>query len=103
FARAVDLVTYEFENVPSDTATLLASLAPLAPNARALATTQDRLDEKTFLARLGIPTAPFAPVASETELAEAVNRIGRPSILKTRRFGYDGKGQVAIGPETDLA
>ena len=103
FARSVDVVTYEFENVPSAAAAILASHAPLAPNARALATTQDRLEEKSFIAGLGIPTAPFAAVASEAELTEAVSRIGRPAVLKTRRFGYDGKGQAMIRPDTDLA
>ena len=103
FARSVDIVTYEFENVPSAAAAILASHAPLAPNARALATTQDRLEEKSFIAGLGIPTAPFAAVASEAELTEAVSRIGRPAVLKTRRFGYDGKGQAMIRPDTDLA
>ena len=103
FARSVDAITYEFENVPAATAALLGSLAPLAPNAKALAVSQDRLEEKNFIARLGIPTAPFAAVASEAELSEAVDRIGRPSVLKTRRFGYDGKGQVMIRAETDLA
>ncbi|WP_210496760.1 5-(carboxyamino)imidazole ribonucleotide synthase [Microvirga antarctica] len=103
FAASVEVVTYEFENVPSATASLLASLKPLSPNARALAVSQDRLAEKTFIARLGIPTAPFAAVASEAELSEAVERIGRPAVLKTRRLGYDGKGQVMIGRETDLS
>ena len=84
-------------------AAILASHAHLAPNARALATTQDRLEEKSFIAGLGIPTAPFAAVASEAELTEAVSRIGRPAVLKTRRFGYDGKGQAMIRPDTDLA
>ncbi len=78
-------------------------MRPLAPNARTLATTQDRLEEKNFIAKLGIPTAPYAAVASEAELAEAIDRIGRPAVLKTRRFGYDGKGQVMIRPDTDTA
>lgn len=103
FARSVDIITYEFENVPSATAAVLAAHAPLAPNARTLATTQDRLAEKTFVSKLGIPTAPYAAVASESELAEAIDRIGRPAVLKTRRFGYDGKGQVMIRPDTDTA
>jgi 5-(carboxyamino)imidazole ribonucleotide synthase len=102
FAGSVKVITYEFENVPCATAALLGTLAPLAPDAHALAVAQDRLAEKTFMAKLGIPTAPFASVVSESELTEAVLRIGRPSVLKTRRFGYDGKGQVMIGPDTDL-
>jgi 5-(carboxyamino)imidazole ribonucleotide synthase len=101
FAKAVDVVTYEFENVPSETATILSAHAPLAPNAQALAVSQDRFLEKSFIAGLDIPVAPFAAFSSEAELLEAVSRLGRPAVLKTRRFGYDGKGQVMIRPETD--
>jgi 5-(carboxyamino)imidazole ribonucleotide synthase len=101
FAKAVDVVTYEFENVPSETAAILSAHALLAPNAQALAVSQDRFLEKSFIAGLGIAVAPFAAVSSEAELAEALARIGRPAVLKTRRFGYDGKGQVMIRPETD--
>ncbi len=103
FARAVDVVTYEFENVPSETASILSAHTLLAPNAQALAVSQDRFLEKTFISGLGIPVAPFAAFSSEAELAEAAERLGRPAVLKTRRFGYDGKGQVMIRPETDLA
>ncbi len=102
FARVVDVVTYEFENVPAKAAALLGRLKPLAPGAEALATSQDRLVEKTFLLRLGLATAPFAAVDDRSGLEQAVARIGRPSILKTRRFGYDGKGQIAINAETPL-
>jgi 5-(carboxyamino)imidazole ribonucleotide synthase len=98
FAQSVDGVTYEFENVPGQVAEILSKHAPLAPNARALTTTQDRLTEKTFLAGLGVATAPFAEISSEDALARALDRIGRPAVLKTRRFGYDGKGQVMIRP-----
>ena len=101
FAKAVDVVTYEFENVPSETAATLSAHAPLAPNAQALAVSQDRFLEKSFIAGLGIAVAPFAAVSSKVELAEALDRIGRPAVLKTRRFGYDGKGQVMLRPETD--
>ncbi|GEO13352.1 5-(carboxyamino)imidazole ribonucleotide synthase [Microvirga aerophila] len=101
FAKAVDAVTYEFENVPSATAATLSAHTQLAPNARALAVAQDRLVEKSFIADLGIPVAPFAAVANEAELDEALSRIGRPCVLKTRRFGYDGKGQAMIRPETE--
>ncbi len=96
FARSVDVVTYEFENVPAETAAFLEPRLPLAPGAAALATAQDRVDEKTFIASLGIAVAPFAAVDDETSLLAAIATIGRPSILKTRRFGYDGKGQVKI-------
>jgi len=103
FSAAVDVVTYEFENVPGETAAFLAGRVPLAPGAQALSTAQDRVDEKTFIAGLGLPVAPFAAIASEQDLAAAVQRIGQPAILKTRRFGYDGKGQVKIAPGSDLA
>lgn len=103
FADAVDVVTYEFENVPAATAAFLAARTPLHPGARALAVTQDRLSEKSFVAGLGLAVAPFAQVDSLVDLENAVTRLGRPSILKTRRFGYDGKGQVKIAPEADLA
>ncbi len=103
FAQSVDVVTYEFENVPRRTAEIIAAHAPLRPNAAALATTQDRFTEKSFVAGLGIPTAPFAGVGSEADLQHALREIGRPAVLKTRRFGYDGKGQVMIHPATDVA
>jgi 5-(carboxyamino)imidazole ribonucleotide synthase len=101
FADAVDLVTYEFENVPAETAAFLAARAPVLPDPRVLATTQDRLVEKNFLLDLNIPTAPFAAVGSREELAQAIARIGLPGVLKTRRLGYDGKGQKMIGPGDD--
>ncbi len=96
FAENVDIVTYEFENVPAETATFLAARVPVLPDPKILAITQDRLAEKNFVTALGIHTAPFAEVASPAELVTAIERIGRPAILKTRRFGYDGKGQAAI-------
>jgi 5-(carboxyamino)imidazole ribonucleotide synthase len=101
FAEAVDVVTYEFENVPGPSAAILAGHARLHPNARALAVTQDRWEEKSFVAGLGLPTAPFATVSSEEELAQALDRIGRPAVLKTRRFGYDGKGQAMLREGVD--
>lgn len=96
FAHAVDVVTYEFENVPVTTAEFLSERAPVHPGARALGITQDRLVEKTFIAGLGIEVAPFAAVHDIAELEHALTHIGRPSVLKTRRFGYDGKGQVML-------
>ena len=101
FARSVDVVTYEFENVPSETASTLSAHTLLSPSAQALAVSQDRFLEKSFIAGLGIDVAPFAAFSDEAELVEALERIGRPAVLKTRRFGYDGKGQVMIRPETD--
>jgi 5-(carboxyamino)imidazole ribonucleotide synthase len=102
FAASVAVVTYEFENVPADTVETLERLRPVRPGRIALATTQDRLLEKSFLRDIGLPTAPFAAVNSADDLATAVAAIGRPSILKSRRFGYDGKGQVAIHDGDDL-
>ena len=96
FADSVDVITYEFENVPAATAELVAQHRPLFPDARALATTQDRLLEKTFVRDLGIPTPAFAAVDDRASMAAAVGAIGRPAVLKTRRFGYDGKGQVLV-------
>ena len=103
FAQAVDVVTYEFENVPARSAEVLAALRPVRPDAAALAASQDRLVEKEFMVSLGIQTAPFQAVDTPGSLARAVAQIGRPSILKTRRFGYDGKGQTTIREGTDLA
>ena len=103
FAAQVAVVTYEFENVPAHTANFLAERVGVHPNPRALATAQDRLLEKQFLNDLGIPTAPFAQVDDAGGLARAVGKLGRPSILKTRRLGYDGKGQAMIREGADLA
>ncbi len=97
FADSVDVITYEFENVPTSALDLLESIRPIRPNRRALAVSQDRLTEKTFLNDIGLATAPFADVPGPADLDAAVQAIGRPSILKTRRMGYDGKGQVRIG------
>jgi 5-(carboxyamino)imidazole ribonucleotide synthase len=102
FANAVDVVTYEFENVPAETADILGRLKPLAPGAEALAISQDRLAEKTFLTKIGLATAPFAAVDDKQGLEKAAAKIGPPAILKTRRFGYDGKGQAAITAATPL-
>ena len=101
FARNCGVVTYEFENVPAETAEIIARHAPLAPGAHVLATSQDRLTEKTFLKRLGLATAPFAQVDDEQSLRAALKAIGQPAILKTRRLGYDGKGQFAIKDAAD--
>lgn len=100
FASSVDVVTYEFENVPAEAAKVLEQICPLAPGVKALATAQDRVIEKQFIASLGIAVAPFAAVESELALQDAMRSIGTPSILKTRRFGYDGKGQVKLAGQT---
>ncbi|MBU1175210.1 MAG: 5-(carboxyamino)imidazole ribonucleotide synthase [Alphaproteobacteria bacterium] len=101
FAAEVDIVTYEFENVPLATAAFLAGLRPLMPNARALAVAQDRLAEKRFLADAGIAIAPFAPVGSLGDFEAALGEIGIPCVLKTTRLGYDGKGQRMIRSGAD--
>ena len=96
FGRSVDVITYEFENIPTSALDLLETLAPIHPGRQALATSQDRLTEKTFLQGLGLQTAPFADVPDATALGAAMESIGAPAILKTRRMGYDGKGQARI-------
>jgi 5-(carboxyamino)imidazole ribonucleotide synthase len=101
FAAAVDVITYEFENVPAKTAAFLAQRKPVLPDPKVLETTQDRLVEKTFISELKIATAPFAPVHSATQLAEGVEAVGLPAVLKTRQLGYDGKGQVKIAKGAD--
>ena len=103
FAEAVDVVTYEFENVPAHTAAFLAARRPVRPDPRALATTQDRLSEKQFLTGLGLPLAPFWEINGLSDLEAALAVSGRPAVLKTRRFGYDGKGQVMIREGDDAA
>jgi len=101
FADSVDVVTYEFENVPAETARILAEHAPVRPGVVALATAQDRIVEKNFLKSHNIATAPFADIPDEAALLKAMRDIGTPSILKTRRFGYDGKGQAKITSAAD--
>jgi len=103
FAAAVDVITYEFENVPAKTAALLAKRKPVTPDPTVLEITQDRLIEKNFVAELGIATAPYASVHSASQLAAAVESVGLPAVLKTRHFGYDGKGQAKIGKGGDPA
>ena len=95
-AQASDVVTFEFENVPVESARWLAERVPMFPPARALEVSQERLAEKQFFQSLGIPTPPFAPIESEADFHRAVAEIGLPAVLKTRRFGYDGKGQAVI-------
>src|SRR3954464_15239519 len=88
FANDVDLVTYEFENVPAAAAMILAARRPVLPDYKVLGTTQDRLADKDFVRKLGIGTADYAEVSSVEQLREAVGRIGLPAVIKTRRFGY---------------
>jgi 5-(carboxyamino)imidazole ribonucleotide synthase len=96
FASDVDVITYEFENVPAHAASFLSTRKPVVPDPRILAITQDRLSEKDFVSKLGIATARYAPISSAEALAHAIAVIGLPAVLKTRRFGYDGKGQISI-------
>ena len=103
FADAVDVITYEFENIPTSALDILEEHRPIHPNREALRVSQDRLTEKTFLQDLGLKTAPFANVTDAASMAQAVADIGAPSILKTRRFGYDGKGQARLKTPEDAA
>jgi len=96
FAGAVDVVTYEFENVPARTADFLAGLKPLRPGANALAISQDRLAEKTFIGDLGVPVAPHRAIHAAGDIAPALAKLGGTGILKTTRLGYDGKGQRRV-------
>jgi 5-(carboxyamino)imidazole ribonucleotide synthase len=103
FAEGVDVVTYEFENVPLAAAAAAQAVAPVRPGPKALAVAQDRLEEKTFIGGLGIPVAPFAAVDGEASFEAAIATIGEAGILKTRRLGYDGKGQVRLRSAAELA
>jgi 5-(carboxyamino)imidazole ribonucleotide synthase len=100
--QRADVVTFDFENVPESSARLIESLCPVFPPPRALFKSQDRLREKTMMQELGIPVAPFEAVSSRPELAAAVEKIGLPCVLKTRRFGYDGKGQQVLRFQEDM-
>jgi 5-(carboxyamino)imidazole ribonucleotide synthase len=103
FAAGVDVVTYEFENVPAKTAAFLANLKPLRPGANALAVSQDRLAEKAFLTINRIPVAPFAAITDLDRLEAELEEIGAPAVLKTTRLGYDGKGQRIVHNMEDAA
>ncbi|MDA0962354.1 MAG: 5-(carboxyamino)imidazole ribonucleotide synthase [Proteobacteria bacterium] len=96
FADSVDVVTYEFENIPTAALDVIEARCPIRPGREALRISQDRLIEKTWANGLGLTTAPFADITDAASLREALADIGTPAILKTRRFGYDGKGQVRI-------
>lgn len=101
FANSVDVITYEFENIPTSALDLLETLRPIRPGRAALATSQDRLIEKTFLQGLGLLTAPFVDITDRASLDRALADIGTPAILKTRTLGYDGKGQSRIMSAND--
>ncbi len=102
FAAQVDVATFDFENVPAESAQWLAERVPVFPKPRALAVAQDRLAEKTLFRELGIPVPDFADIASREALQAAVAELGTPCILKTRRLGYDGKGQFRIKAPADV-
>jgi 5-(carboxyamino)imidazole ribonucleotide synthase len=103
FAAAVDVISFEFENVSAEGLDLLASLKPVRPSPVILRTSQDRVLEKTFLNTAGVPTAPWAAIYDLEELHAAVERIGLPAVLKTTRLGYDGKGQALLRRTDELA
>ena len=102
FAQSVDVITYEFENIPTSALDILEQIRPIHPGRQALAISQDRLSEKEFLTGLGLKVAPYANVTSAAEAEAAAQSIGTPSILKTRRMGYDGKGQVRLKNVSDM-
>jgi 5-(carboxyamino)imidazole ribonucleotide synthase len=102
FAAQVAVATFDFENVPAESARWLAERIPVFPSPRALSIAQDRLAEKSLFRELGIPVPAFADIASRSDLEAAVATIGIPAILKTRRLGYDGKGQFRIKSATDV-
>lgn len=103
FAAGVDGVTYEFENVPAETAAACAAAGPVRPGGNVLAVAQDRREEKRFLAGAGVPVAGWAAVGSEAELADAGGELGFPCVLKTARGGYDGKGQRVLHDAAEVA
>lgn len=103
FVQGVDVVTYEFENVPVESAHFLTRFCPVYPPPEALTTAQDRLFEKRFFRALDIPTATFVAIDSVESLHAALARFGLPAMLKTRRFGYDGKGQIILSRTDDVA
>ncbi len=102
FAGAVDVISFEFENVSAEGLDLLASIRPVRPAPSVLRISQDRIDEKTFLNNAGVATAPWVHVASRDDLAAAVRHLGLPAVLKTTRLGYDGKGQAMLRSSADL-
>ncbi|MGC0224436.1 5-(carboxyamino)imidazole ribonucleotide synthase [Pseudooceanicola nitratireducens] len=101
FAASVDVITYEFENIPTSALDILEDIRPIRPGREALRVSQDRMTEKDFLTGLGLKTAPYADIPDAAALSAALDSIGAPAILKTRRFGYDGKGQARIKAASD--
>jgi len=103
FADICDVVTFEFENLPAHAIAHLERHVPVRPGAHALATTQDRLTEKSFVEKLGLKTAPFFEVSSAVQARDAFGKLNGKGILKTRRFGYDGKGQAKVTSAEETA
>jgi len=102
FAKHCDVVTYEFENIPTETAISASSGAPVFPPVEALYNAQDRLTEKTYISETaGVPVAPFYPVNNEFDAKRAIKSLGGKCVIKTRRFGYDGKGQIIASSESE--
>src|SRR5678816_598837 len=102
-AREVDVITFDVENVPVDAVAEIAATKPFLPPVSALGASQDRLNEKTLFRQLKIPTPTFAPVDSLADLEAAIAKIGTPGVLKTRRLGYDGRGQYQVREPQDAA
>ena len=102
FANSVDIITYEFENIPTSALDVLEKIVPIRPGREALRVSQDRIIEKDFLSRIGLKTAPYQIVDGFTSLQSASEMIGFPAILKTTRLGYDGKGQVRLSENSDI-
>jgi 5-(carboxyamino)imidazole ribonucleotide synthase len=102
FARGVDVVTFEFENVAAATAATCEQFVPVRPGGCVLATTQQRIREKTFIQSAGLPVTPFRIIRSFSDLRPALNDFGFPAVLKTADFGYDGKGQAAIRSASEI-
>ncbi len=102
FCRRIDIATYEFENVPDETARFVSGLKPLHPSPRALAVGQDRMTEKQLFDELGIPVPNYEPVGSRDDLDRVIRNLGYPAMLKTRQLGYDGKGQAVLRTAEDL-
>ncbi len=103
FAGAVDVISFEFENVSAEGLDLLAAIRPVRPAPSVLRISQDRIEEKSFLNAAGVATAPWLPVTSRAELEAAVGQLGLPAVLKTTRLGYDGKGQATLRTAQELA
>src|SRR5215472_18221236 len=103
FSNGLELVTYEFENVPVEAAKFLAERVPVYPPPAALEAAQDRLAEKTLFRRLSIGTTDFVPIAKPEEFEDAVKQLGLPAVLKTCRMGYDGKGQWILRTAEDVS